>query len=293
MAITLRDGIQIDDIQWTPVTRATSDVVLRPSKDPKRKGTIFMPTGMVGPDTSTIISAAFEVDGGITFGKAKNFSSAELQSCDIRFLQFIFVDRKYFHYAGRKPSDGYVEIEASGPLTQRWLLDRRSSDNPAGDSWHPYYWKTQTDKSYQNWKLSLDDTPFSSGDLDQLNTKTNKWNFLFRAGVEAEFFSCLVFVHVNQTPEPLMGVRWKIRHQWAIDWLRGVPMTDHTINSNTIVDSKEIMKESDPVFQLFRNGRTDIVNVIGNPPDWKSSSSYRVTEFPQYGPAMVRPGFWK
>jgi hypothetical protein len=85
----------------------------------------------------------------------------------------------------------------------------------------PFYDSTTTDRLKTDYFLLMNDSPGFNSNTDEMNTKTNRWNYLWRFRSEANFLTYVVFVHKDGTREPLEGWEWTLSRLIQLRWRGG------------------------------------------------------------------------
>jgi hypothetical protein len=291
-AYTLKNGLVIADVRFSPP---------KPNASPSAR---FVPHTLAGRSPVLRFTTSTDVDENgqalspgyaiSAIAKTQGFSIQQMNDNDVRFMQLVTIKNFSVEFAGRKSADGMLSYSFRGGLTNI-LLDclTNSAANAAVN--FPFYNAAATSRLKTDYFAIMSDTPGFVSNTDERNSKTDRWNYLWRFRSEAEFITYLVFVNKDGTREPLEGWSWTLQRLIILRWRGGQPQIYNQMSFLKPAPQKTVLVVGDIRRAILLNpSGIDIANVLGNNAQQNFRTAIADVSFmeQQDYSAEVDPLFW-
>lgn len=258
----LRNGLVVDEIRFAaPKTNTSPTATFVAHENAGRTPVLKFTTSSDTDSRGDALSNGYSISA---LCKTR-FSPQQLRDNDIRFMQIVEISEFSVWYAGRKSADGMLGYAFTGNLWQTPLLDCVTRPDLSDAVNRPYYHGQPTDRIGTDFFPVMSDTPGLRVTTDEMNTRTKRWNYLWKFRSKAAFLSYLVFVHKDGSREPLMGWRWELERLIVLRWRGGAPQI---YNQMSLLKPEARSTIVAPGFQthniLVNPGTMAIANIAGN-----------------------------
>jgi hypothetical protein len=179
-------------------------------------------------------SASYQISANVT---VQNWNANQVRDTDIRFVQFCQIKKWRAVYAGKKSSDGMLQLDVRGSLLNLFL-DCLTNGSATAARNFPYYHGETTSKTATAYFPMMEDTPGARLEGDIYNGRSQRNNYLWKFENEAKFTSMLVAVNKDGSREPLEAWEWSLKRKLVLTWMQG--------NPHVVTQQSDLKAESQP-----------------------------------------------